>query len=811
MSAWDNLRQDWTFGWRSLRRSPGFVATALVTLSLGIGAATGMFSVVQAVWLRPLPYLEPGRLVAIWSEQRQPPVPEASSAYGNIADWQRDSHKLRGVLAYDGTTATVLDPNGEAQRVGSALVGAEFFSVLGVMPALGRGFSADEAERREALAVVSHDAWRNRFGGDPHIVGRQFVFNGRPAEIIGVMPRGFYFPDKATEIWVPLSLKNDWDQARNYRGTDSWRVVARLAPGVTLDEARSELAGIAARLEQAYPAANAGLGVRLVPLPLQVTGRPVRLGLLFLSGAVLGVLLIACSNVASLLLVRGTARQREFAVREALGASRSRVVRQLLAESGLLALLAAGLGAGVAEAGLRAVRAFGPAGIPRLDEAVLDPAALAISILLSVACVVLFSLVPALAATRGSPLELLRSGRGQTSGAGTRRLRTAFVVAEFALAVTLLISSAVFLRSFARLTRVDTGFHAPHVLLLGINFPAKRPAAEETAYVRDVLARVTQLPGVTAAGLSEEVLLGEVRPRDFLVEGATGGTGGEAIRLPVRLDSITPDYFRAAGVALVAGRFFNDHDGPGALPVVIINESLAHRLWPGADPIGRRLRNGDENSGSDWLTVVGVVADLRRQALERAPVAQAFYPYEQRPAGGGLLAVSTSVDASTLATVVRAAVLAADHTVLVKGATTLQRELHSRLAGQEFNLGLLAFFAVTAVTLAGVGIFGLMSYAVTLRFPEFGIRLALGAEPRVVMRQVVLEGLRLALAGIVLGGLAAALILRGLAGLLYETSTLDPVSFGAASLLLVAVAWISCYLPARRVLALNPLSVLQAG
>lgn len=808
MRAWDNLRQDWAFAWGSLRRNPGFAAIVLLTLSLGIGAATAMFSVVQAVWLRPLPYREPDRLVAVWSDQKRLNVAQAPSAHGNIADWRNSSRALDGMFAYDGNAMTITAPDGEMQSVGSALTGPEFFSVLGVAPMLGRSFTAAEAERREAVAVISYRAWKNRFGGEPNIIGRHFVQGSRSMEIIGVMPPEFYFPDKLTEIWVPLSLKSDWDRSRDFRGTDSWRVVARLAPGATLTSAQTELTGVAARLEMAYPGANAGLGVRLVMLSEQVTGRSVRLTLLFLSGAVLAVLLIACSNVASLLLVRGTARQREFAVREALGASRGRIVRQLLAESSVLGLLAAGLGAGGAELGLQAVRAFGPAQFPRLDEAALDPAALAFATALSLASVILFCLIPALMTTRDGPMVMLRSGRGQTAGVAARRLRTAFVATEFALAVALLISSSVFLRSFAKLTRVDSGFHAPQVLLVGVKPSPGRPAEAETAYVRNVLTRIRGLPGVVAAGFGEEVLLGEVRPRDFSIEGGT--SDAKPVRLPVRIDSVSPDYFRAAGIALRAGLFFTEHDRSDTLPVAIINESFARRLWPGADAVGRRLRGEGQEGDASWITVVGVVADLRRQGLEREPVAQIFRPLSQRPSGGGIFVISTAGEASGLAAAVRATIIAADRSVLVDSGKVLNRELQARLADRGFNLGLLAFFAVTAVVLAGVGIFSLMKYAVTLRFPEFGIRLALGAEPQAIVRLVVLEGLRLALIGVIVGGLSAGLILRGLTGLLYETSTVDPVSFVGGSLVLLGVALVACYLPARRVLSLNPLMVLQA-
>ncbi|HVT73711.1 MAG TPA: ABC transporter permease [Lacunisphaera sp.] len=811
MPLGENLFADLGYAWRSLRRNPGFAALVLLTLALGIGAATAMFSVVRAVWLQPLPFQEPDRLVVIKSTLRQEGLADSSSAYANIADWRQASQSFTGLVAYDGMQVLVRDGLAEAQQVEATMVDPGMWDVLGVQPVLGRRFTADEADHRAGVAVLSYDSWQSRFGGNPGIIGRRLVVDGRPVEVVGVMPRGFFFPIKRTELWVPMSLKSDWDRARVARGTDSWHVTGRLAPGVSLDRARAELAGIAANLERAHPDGNEGLGVRVVPLSLEFTGRPVRQGLLFLSGAVFALLLIACGNVASLLLVRGTVRQREFAVREAVGASRLRVVRQLLAEAGLMAVLASLLGGGLAELALRAVRAFGPGDIPRLDEAAVDLGALAFSTTLSLACVVLFSLLPALATTRATPLAMLRAGRGQSATAGSRRLRSAFVLVEFALAVALLVSSVVFFRSFQRLAEVDSGYHAPHVLLVGFIFPRERHADGVDRYVNEVLERVRALPGVTAAGFGEEILFGGVRPRDLGFDGA-GAAGRNQVRLPVRFDSIAPDFFQAAGVALRAGRFFTRHDGPGSARVVIVNELLARRLWPGQDPIGRRLQVIESDGAADerWATVVGVVADLRRQGPDHEPVAQGFWPLAQRPESGGSFVIATAGDPAAMAASVRAAVAGVDRAVMVKMPNSLQNLQDSLLAGRKFNLGLMGFFAVAAVTLAGVGIFGMMSYAVTLRFPEFGVRLALGAEPQSIIRLVLGEGLRLAGCGIGLGAIGAGVALRGFSALLFNTSAVDPVAFAVGAIAVGGVALLACYLPARRVLRLNPVSALQA-
>ncbi|MBL9214796.1 MAG: ABC transporter permease [Opitutaceae bacterium] len=806
----DQLRQDLGYAWRGLGRNPGFTAAALATLTLGIGASTAMFSVVNSVLLRPLPYRDPGRLVILSSDLPLHGITDSSSGYANIDDWRKASRTLRHLAAFDGSNAIVTDARGEARNVSAAFVSASVFDALGVAPALGRPFTAEECARGEGVAVLSDEAWRRYFGPDPGAIGRTLLVAGRPVEVIGVMPPGFYFPKKGVVFLLPETLARGWANSRLERGTGPWRAVARLAEGVSLDEARTELAGIGAVLEKAHPAANAGLTVRVESLAGRVAGRQVRLALLVLVGAVTAVLLIACSNVANLLLARGAARQREFAIREALGAGRGRLVRQLLAECALLALLAATTGAALAYAALRALQAFGPElGIPRFDEIALDPAALAFAVLLAGFSGLASGLLPALRSTQRDPMSMLRgAGRGLSEGAAARRGRSVLVATQFALAIILLIATGLLSRSFVRLTAVDVGFRADQVLVIGMRVPSERPEEQAAVYAARLLERVRALPGVISAGTSEEVLQGEASAHFVTVE---GGAAVDPVvgRVAMRLESVSPGYFTTVGVALRSGRFFTDQDTAAAPGVVLVNETFARRFWPQESPVGRRLRLGEPGSTEPWLTVVGVVADVRRQGPDRAPVALAFRPLAQHPARPMNLVVATAVDPAAFAPTLRAAVVEVDRAVPVGNVERLRDLLDRPLALREFNLGLIGAFAAIALTLAGIGIFGLINYSVTRRTQEIGIRLALGAQPGDILRMVLGDGLRLALAGILLGAAGSALLMPVMASLLFEVSFADPLAFGGAGAVLLAVALLASYLPARRAVTINPVTALQ--
>ncbi len=801
--------QDVAYATRGLARNPGFAATALGTLALGVGASVAMFSVVNTVLLRPLPYADPGRLVAISTVSHRAGSQVSPTGHADIESWRQSALSFSGVASYDGTSVIVEDRDRNARRVTAVHQSANLFHVLGVAPAAGRAFTADEAAQREAVAVTSHAFALQQFGGEAAALGAALTINGRVHRVVGVMADGYRSADPGAEIFVPDTLSPDWDRVRGNRGPGSWRVIARLAPGVSLDEARAELAGIATTLAREFPAANAETGVAVAPLSLQVTGAQLRLALLSLVGAVGAVLLIACSNVAGLLLARGAVRQREFAVRTALGASRRRLVGQLLLESLVLALFAAAAGTGLAAAALKGIRAFGPTNLPRLGEITLDGAALAFALGLSFLCAFGASLVPALRSTGRDPMNALRGGRGATDTPAARRLRALLVAAVFSLAVVLLTASALLGRSLARLAAVDTGFGATRVLVVGMNFPRNRPEEQIVPFMNRLVERAGALPGVRAVAMSEEVLLGEANVNPLTAEG-TGSAPARSVQLPLRTDAVTADFFRTVGVALRAGRFFNDGDRAGTEPVVIINETLARKLWPDAPAVGRRLREGDADSPAPWLTVVGLVADVRRQDPQHAPIAQAFRPHTQRSTTAMNRLVATDVEPGLLANQLRAVMVEVDRGVPFTIGTTLDQALDQRLDSRRFILGLIGAFAGIALVLAGVGIFGLTNYSVARRTQEIGVRMALGAQPGEVLRMVLGDGLRIALAGIAGGAVLGAMLLPVLTSLLFEVSLADPVSLGGSIAALVAVALLACYLPARRAVAIDPVTALRA-
>jgi predicted permease len=806
----DQLRQDLGYAWRGLARNAGFTAAALLTLVISIGASTTMFSLAKAVLLRPLPYQEPDRLVAVWSELRPEGVTQARSGYANVNDWRRRSRSFAGLAVYDGWSAILHRPEGGARRASAMMVSPELFDVLGVRPALGRTFTLLEAERREALAVLSHSSWRKHYAADPAALGSTLLLDGRPVQIIGVAPAGFFFPDKDVEFWVPHTFRTDWPQVRETRGTDSWHVVARLAEGVSLDAARTELAGIAQTLEADHPGSNRALGVQLASYPQQAVGRSTRLAFLVLAAAVAAVQVIACCNLASLLLARAAARQRELAVREALGASHGRLVGQMLVETTLLTVIAATSGTVVAALALRVILSLGIVGIPRLEEASVDATVLLFTIGLAIASALFSGLLPALVRTRRNLDEALRgAGRGLSEGRGPSRVRASLIIFEFALAIVLLMVTGLLLRSFAQLSAVDTGFRAAQVLVVGLTLPPDRPEPARVAFGQQLLERVRALPGVRSAGTTEDILLGLANERTISVSGPSRGQAA-VHRLRVNFDGISPDYFRTVGAALLQGRDFSDDDGPRSPPVVIINETLARHLWAEENPLGRQFRSGGEDSDHAWMTVIGVVADLRRQERERPPGPQAFRPFSQQPSRGMNLVVAADLDPNSLSATVRRAIAEIDPSVPVSGVTPLRQILDRHLTPREFQLGLAATFAAVALTLAGVGVFGLMNYAVVQRTQEIGVRIALGAQRKQILRLIIGQGVRLALAGMAVG-IAATLVLSPMVrSLFYEVSPFDPATMVVTILVLLTTAIAACYVPARRVAGIDPVTALRA-
>ncbi|HEY8460275.1 MAG TPA: ADOP family duplicated permease, partial [Blastocatellia bacterium] len=607
-------------------------------------------------------------------------------------------------------------------------------------------------------------------------------------------------------IWEPHTLFPDWEAQKAQRGVGSWQVVGRLKPQVSLEQAQTEMNAIAQRLEQAYPDANKGLGIRLVPFQLQLTGGNVRLALWILFGAVVFVLLIACTNVANLMLARGVAREREIAIRIAMGASRMRLIRQLLTESALLALLAGAAGLLIARWGIQAVLSFSPPNIPRLDNVAIDARALAFATVVSLLTGLLFGLAPALKISQAQPGDALKEGRNASGGGG--RLRGLLLIAQFSLAMLLLSGAGLLLRSFSKLQAVDPAFDPSRTLIVQ-TAPARNSAADQwRVFYQQTLERVTALPGVEAAGLTEEIFISGNFDGMVTAEQASPN-GLVTARIPFRRDVISENFFQTLRVPLRQGRFFNAQDNQAAVPVAIINETLARRFWPGEQALGKRLKLGPEQSTNPWLTVVGVVADMRRQGLEREPIAQVFRPYAQSPERRMNLLIRTTGEPTQLAAAVRNEIRSIDKTVLVYGVSTLENKLAQAVAQRRFQTWLLSLFSALALLLAAVGIYGLTRQSVALRKREIGLRLALGAQPRDVLRLVIGQGMSLALCGAGIGLLAAFGLTRVLTGLLFGVTATDPATFIAAPLVLLLAALLACYLPARRATKVDPLVALR--
>jgi predicted permease len=793
-TTWHDLR----YGARMLLNSPGFTATVLFTLALGIGTNITIFSVVNAVLLHPQPYANADRLVFLWSAVPKQNIKETASAYATISEWRHQNRSFDDLAVFDPTSVT-LTGAADPERVMSIRASANLFPLLGVAPELGRTFTADEVQRRARVVVLSHGLWQRRFGASPGILGQAVEIDGTSSQVIGVMPESF-LPGRDNRIWEPHTLFSSWEAQKAQRGQGSWQVIGRLKASASLLQAQMEMNAIAQRLEQAYPDSNKDLRVNLVPFYVQLTGRNVRLALWILFGAVVCVLLISCTNVANLLLARGIARERELAIRIALGAGRMRLVRQLLTECSLLALLGGAVGLLMAVWGIQAIKSFVPPNIPHLDSVAIDSRALAFTTVVSLMTGLFFGLAPALKISSAQPGEALKEGRSSSAGIGSRRLHGLLVITEFGL--------AVLQRSFSKLQAVDHGFDATRVLLLQ-TAPALNSTADQwRVFYQQVSERIAALPGVEAAGLSEEIFISGNPNGMLTVEGASA-EAAETARIPFRLDVISGGVFQTLRVPLRKGRFFNAQDNQGAMPVAIINETMAHRFWPGAEALGKRFKQGPARSPGPWLTVVGVVGDMRRQSLERQPIAQIFVPHLQRPERGMNLLIRTTGEPTRLAAVIRNEIRVLDKTVLVYGISTLESHFARAVAQRRFQTWLMTLFSALALLLAAVGIYGLIHQSVVMRTREIGTRLTLGAQPRDILRLIVGQGMRLVLCGIVVGLLAAYGLTRLLTGLLFGVTATDPMTFIATPLLLAVVAMLGCYLPARRATKIGPLVAMR--
>ena len=802
----ETTAQDLRYAVRTLGKSPGFTTTAVAVLALAIGVNTAMFSVLNAVLFRPLPYKSPEQLVMLWSQDPSKNLREGRTAYWNVEQWRSQSESFAAMAFFDGVSATLTTAD-RAEKISVLRTSPDLFPLLGVQPLHGRIFTAEEAEQRQRLALISHRFWQSRFGGSLDAIGASIQLDGAPSRIIGILPADFAFGDE--DVWEPYTMYPDWETVRRARGAGFWTVMGRLRPNVTLEQAQAEMSAIAQPSRRRNCRWPSGTGVFVsVPLSLHVIGPRPRLALWMLAGAVFLVLLIAATNVASLSLARSASREREIAIRAALGASRTRIVRQLLAESLTLAVIAGLLGMLVAYAGIRLILAVKPGNLARLNEVSLDPQVLGCAVALCLLTGILVGLTPAITmARRDLGPSGREGGRGIAGGAATLRTRRALVVTEFGLAIMLLAGAGLLVRSLLSVQNVDLGFRPERVLSVSLAPPASTAPAQRTAFYRLVLEQVESIPGVESAGITSELFLSGSAPQ---VVTAEGDTQPVSERRQFRSDELSKGLFNAIGTPLRSGRFFSDADGPDSPPVAIINESMARQMWPGRDPVGKRFKVGPEDPGNPWFTVVGVVGDMRRQGLEKEPIPQMFQPLAQNPPRHAILLVRTSMaDPLSIAEAVQAAVRRVDKYAPVYGLTTLENQLDAFLAERRFQTWLLIGFSVAAMLIAAIGIYGLIQYSVTMRTHEIGIRIAVGAQAGEIFRMIVGEGLKLSLTGLVLGLVGALWLGQAGSSLLFGVTPTDPLTFITVSLLLIAVGVAACCFPARRAMKVEPIVALR--
>jgi putative ABC transport system permease protein len=819
----ETFLQDLKFAARTLLKRPAFTLIAILTLALGIGANTALFSVVDSVLLAPLPFRNVDRLTMVWASNPElarkvglaDKLPVSPAAF---YDWKEA--KAFEKMAMVTSDRISLTGEGEPELLGVVRVSGEFFQVLGTPPLIGRVLQPDDDKGEKITAVVlSHAFWQRRFGGDRGVVGKTVRLDGQPVSVVGVMPpdfafprggempRGFGFTDEP-DAWAPIALSPERRQSRGSRGQ---LAVGLLRPGVGIAAAQAEMDTISDRLERDFPDSDKGWRARVEPLPGELVG-DVKPALLILLGAVGLVLLIACVNVANLLLAQAAARHKEIAVRTALGAGRGRMVRQLLTESGLLALLGGACGLLLAFWGLRAFALWIPPDVPVSGDIALDPRVLGFTLAVTLLTGALAGLVPALQMTRPDLAESLREGTRAGSGSSrSGRTRSALVVVETAVAVLLVVGAGLLVRSFARLTAVDPGFRPEGVLTLQVLLPDQNyddPA--RVNFTGSVLDRLRALPGVTQAGMVSNLpMSGEESIEGLEIEGKPRPKPEDIAFADFR--QATASYFEALGIPLLKGRVFTEGDGPKAPLVAVIDETLARAYWPGEDALGKRFRFGGFGERDEpWMTVIGIVGNVRHSGLHVDPRPQLYVPNSQNPTGLLNLVVRTSRDPESLAREVRAAVFAVDPNQPVDKVRTMEQVVSESVAGRRFNMVLLGVFAVLALVLAAVGIYGITSYSVVQRTREMGLRMALGAQPGAVLGLVLRETGTLALVGLGAGLLLAVAATRVMASLLFGVGATDPTTFAGVSLALAAVSLLAAYLPGRRATRIDPMVALRA-
>jgi predicted permease len=815
----ETLLQDLRYGFRMLLKNPGFTAVAAITLALGVGANSAIFSVVNGVLLKPLPYKEPERLVRVF--ETCPAFPKFPTSPANFLDYREQNQVLDDYAVFYRSDLQLAEGD-RPERLTAMLVSEGFFRLLGFEPILGRAFLPNEEQAANGHSVVlSNRIWQSRFESDPQIIGKSLRLNGELFTVIGVMPPGLQHVGgdyhslphgENVDLWWPMPL----DRMRNRRGSHYLNAIGRLKPGITREQAEAQMNEIAVRLEQQYPNSNKDWRIKLITLREEIVGQAQPM-LLIVLGAVGFVLLIACVNVANLLLARATAREKEIAVRAALGASRWRITRQILTESVLIAFLGGVLGLMLGIWGVRGLIALSPDKLPRVQMISIDGRMFAFTLGVALLTGLISGLIPALNISKANLNEVLKdNSRGASGGLRHRRLRGLLAVAEVSLAFVLLIGAGLLMRSFINLQQVEPGFNPHQVLTASIDLSSQRYAGsadrrEMATFFQRLLERIHTLPGVRVAGASTDLpWTGYDENTSFIIERRPLSEDDEP---HARYHSVTPDYFRAIGVPLLAGRFLTEHDNADAPRTLLINQSMARRYWPDEEALGKRLAFSfrDTPTEKDWVTIVGIVGDVKDTASASEAEPAFYWPLAQNVWQGEMfLAIRADADPLTLVEPLRREVLALDKDLAIADLSTLEQIAGGAINGPRFTFLLVGVFAAVALALATVGIYGVMSYSVSQRSHEIGLRIALGAQQSDVLKLVLKQGVILALTGAGIGAGSALALTRVMASLLFEVSSTDPLTFILISLLLTGVSLLACYIPAQRAMKLDPMIALRS-
>jgi predicted permease len=804
--------QDLRYGMRTLLKAPGFATVAILTLALGIGATSAIFSFVDGALLRPLPYSDPERIVQVW--EKRPDGGNNGVSALNFLDWQSQSTAFETMVATSGGSVT-LTGQGDPVMLRAGRVSSGYFDVFGIRPLLGRTFARDEdTPGKEHLVVLSHRLWTSQFGGDPGIVGRSITLDAEPYTVIGVMPSGSAYDRAFNQMWRPLAFRSA-ERTRNFHWLS---IIARLKPDVPLETARKEMDAIGARIAVDFPDSNKGWGVSLVRFMDVVIGQQLQRSLYVLLSAVGMLLLIGCANLANLVLARGTSREREVAVRAALGAGRGRLVRQFLTENVLLAAIGGGVGIALGYGLMRSLKLLlPPFFLPAAVRVDMDARVLGFTFALAILTGVVFGLAPALHATKPDLAAAMKEGgRGSAGDSGRRRLRSALVVIEVALAFILLPSGGLLVRSFFRMMNVELGFNATNVLTMRLPMAGDRfeTPAQLTAYVRDVVRRIDSVPGVIGAAATDSLPLeGFGNGMPFQIAGSQ--SIDRANRQGCGFKMVHADYFRVLGIQVIKGRGLTTHDVQGAAPVAVINQSMARRFFADQDPIGRRLLIQEIVPGKPQLgpeipwEIVGVIADERTSTLDGTTRPGVYVPIEQSPTTFLSIVVRSAVEPASLSRAIARAIREIDPNQAVTDIRTLEQIKRESAASTRLRTTLIAVFAGLALLLSAIGIYGVISYTVAQRTHELGVRAALGASRGALLRMVVVNGMTLAVSGLAIGIAGALAVTKLLGSLLFAVSARDPLTLITAAFVLAAVAFLACYVPARRAATLDPLVALR--